>query len=172
MEIWGQTDRQTDSIQHSVTICSSPSASVVSSSSMSSSDILKYREKSWKYEDRQTGRLYPILCHTLQLTVSFFVPLGPIDSQIDRQALSLALSQSLQLTGSFFGPGRIDRQVDSIKHYYASYSLYTQRHKLRTAYSTNDSFSFQFIWHWSDNNTFKRKLFCRIQVFYNSLEPE
>ena len=26
-------------------------------------------------------------------------------------------------------------------------------------------FSFQFIWHWSHNNTFKRKLFCRIPVF-------
>ena len=33
-------------------------------------------------------------------------------------------------------------------------------------------FSFQFIWHWSHNNTFKRKLFCRISVFYNSLGPE
>ena len=33
-------------------------------------------------------------------------------------------------------------------------------------------FSFQFIWHWSRNNTFKRKLFCRIPVFYNSLGPE
>ena len=33
-------------------------------------------------------------------------------------------------------------------------------------------FSFQFIWHWSHNNTFKRKLFCRIPVFYNSLGPE
>ena len=27
-------------------------------------------------------------------------------------------------------------------------------------------FSFQFIWHWSHNNTFKRKLFCRIPVFF------
>ena len=26
-------------------------------------------------------------------------------------------------------------------------------------------FSFQFIWHWSHNNTFKRKLLCRIPVF-------
>ena len=33
-------------------------------------------------------------------------------------------------------------------------------------------FSFQFIWHWSHNNTFKRKLFCRIPVFYNSVGPE
>ena len=33
-------------------------------------------------------------------------------------------------------------------------------------------FSFQFIWHWSHNNTFKRKLFCCIPVFYNSLGPE
>ena len=33
-------------------------------------------------------------------------------------------------------------------------------------------FSFQFIWHWSHNNTFNRKLFCRIPVFYNSLGPE
>ena len=33
-------------------------------------------------------------------------------------------------------------------------------------------FSFHFIWHWSHNNTFKRKLFCRIPVFYNSLGPE
>ena len=33
-------------------------------------------------------------------------------------------------------------------------------------------FSFQFIWHWSYNNTFKRKLFCRIPVLYNSLGPE
>ena len=27
-------------------------------------------------------------------------------------------------------------------------------------------FSFQFIWHWSHNNTFKRKLFCHIPVFF------
>ena len=33
-------------------------------------------------------------------------------------------------------------------------------------------FSFQFILHWSLNNTFKRKSFCRIPVFYNSLGPE
>ena len=33
-------------------------------------------------------------------------------------------------------------------------------------------FSFQFIWHWSHSNTFKRKLFCLIPVFYNSLGPE
>ena len=33
-------------------------------------------------------------------------------------------------------------------------------------------FSFQFIWHWSHNNTFKRKLLCRIPVFYNSLGSE
>ena len=33
-------------------------------------------------------------------------------------------------------------------------------------------FSFQFIWHWSHNNTFKSKLFCRIPVFYISLGPE
>ena len=26
-------------------------------------------------------------------------------------------------------------------------------------------FLFQFIWHWSHNNTFKRKLFCRIPFF-------
>ena len=30
-------------------------------------------------------------------------------------------------------------------------------------------FSFQFIWHWSHNNTFKRKLFCRIPVFFTIL---
>ena len=32
-------------------------------------------------------------------------------------------------------------------------------------------FSFQFIWHWSHNNIFKRKLFCRIPVF-SSPEPK
>ena len=33
-------------------------------------------------------------------------------------------------------------------------------------------FSFQFLWHWLHNNTFKRKVFCRIPVFYNSLGPK
>ena len=33
-------------------------------------------------------------------------------------------------------------------------------------------FSFQFIWHWAHNKPFKRKLFCRIPVVYNSLGPE
>ena len=49
-------------------------------------------------------------------------------------------------------------------------------HNLLMTAEANESqfpkFSFQFIWHWSHNNTFKRKLFCRIPVFYNSLGLE
>ena len=49
-------------------------------------------------------------------------------------------------------------------------------HILLMAAEVNESqfpkFSFQLIWHWSNNNTFKRKLFCRIPVVYNALGPE
>ena len=38
--------------------------------------------------------------------------------------------------------------------------------------SQYSKFLFQFIWHWSHNNTFKRKFFSRIPVFYNFLGPK
>ena len=62
-----------------------------------------------------------------------------------------------------------------------SYSLYILNaisyapHILLMSAEVNESqfakFSFTFIWHWSHNNTFKRKLFCCIPVF-SSPEPK
>ena len=62
-----------------------------------------------------------------------------------------------------------------IMHYILNAISYAPHIILMTALGNESQFpkfSFQFIWHWSHNNTFKRKLFGLIPVFYNSLGPE
>ena len=63
----------------------------------------------------------------------------------------------------------------SVCFYYILNAISCAAHILLMTAEVNKSqfpkFSFQFIWHWSHNNTLKRKLFCRIPVFYNFLGP-
>ena len=66
----------------------------------------------------------------------------------------------------------IRKHIDNIGLGYILNAISYAPHILLMTAEVNESqfpkFSFQFIRHWSHNNTFKRKLFCRIPVFYNS----